>query len=216
MSIYKILLLIHVILGASGLLCGTVVLLSKKGDKKHKKMGKFFLFTMLGAALLALGFAALKGNIFLFVVGIFTIYLIGTGARFIKLKIKDDEVKPTWLDWTLSTFMLLSGIVFLIYGVNILIVSKYFGWVLITFGTIGLSGVWQDFHYYRGLKKEKMYWLRTHISRMTGGYIAAFTAFIVNNMGLSPQGIPGFVFWLLPTVILTPLIVKWQRQYVKK
>lgn len=216
MSIHKILLLIHVILGASGLLCGTVVLFSQKGDKKHKKMGKFFLLTMLGAAFLALGFAALKGNIFLFVVGIFTIYLIGTGARFIKLKLKSDEVKPTWLDWTLSIFMLLSGVVFLIYGVKLLIVSKSFGWVLITFGTIGLSGVWQDIRYYRGLKKEKMYWLATHIGRMTGGYIAAFTAFIVNNMGLFPQGIPGFVFWLLPTVILTPLIVKWQRQYVKK
>jgi uncharacterized membrane protein len=216
MYLHKILLLIHVILAIIGLVAGTIVLFLKKGDKRHKQLGKVFMWNMLTTAFIALILAAIKSSLFLFIVGVFSIYLIGTGTRFIQLKLNNEVVNAKWMDWALTIFMAISGVIFIIYGTRLLLVQKTFGWVLITFGIIGGSGVFQDLRYYRGLKKEKMYWLRTHISRMTGGYIAAFTAFIVNNMGLFPQGIPGFVFWLLPTFILVPLIIKWQRQYVKK
>ena len=88
------------------------------------------------------------------------------------------------------------------------------GIVLAVFGSIGLSGVWQDIRYYRGLQKEKMYWLSVHIGRMVGGFIAATTAFLVNTTQYLPA-IPSFIYWLLPTVILVPLIGKWNRKYVR-
>ena len=44
---------------------------------------------------------------------------------------------------------------------------------------------------------------------MMGSYIAAMTAFIVVNNTILPE----IVAWLLPTVIVTPLIIKWSRKY---
>jgi len=52
---------------------------------------------------------------------------------------------------------------------------------------------------------------------MTGSFIAAMTAFLVVNATYFPDQIPSFICWLLPTVTLTPLIVKWNGQYeIKK
>jgi uncharacterized membrane protein YbaN (DUF454 family) len=52
---------------------------------------------------------------------------------------------------------------------------------------------------------------------MTGGFIAALTAFLVVNAKYFPEQIPGFVYWLLPTIIFTPLIITWSSKYeVKK
>jgi uncharacterized membrane protein YbaN (DUF454 family) len=48
---------------------------------------------------------------------------------------------------------------------------------------------------------------------MTGAFIASATAFLVVNAKYFPDIIPGFVYWLLPTIIFTPLIVKWSKKY---
>jgi hypothetical protein len=171
---------------------------------------------MLLSGLTALVLSIVHPSTFLFAIGIFTIYLIGTGTRHIALKLKGDaSTSPTWMDWTLTLLMLGFGLVLVGYGVYKIVHSNYFGIVLIVFGLVGLSGVRQDFKYYQGLEKDRLYWLRTHIARMTGGYIAATTAFLVNNTQ-HLQNIPGYIYWLLPTIILTPLIIKWQRQYISK
>ena len=208
---------LHVISGIIGLLTGLSILFLKKGDKIHKKTGKVFLHSMLVSALTGLALSYILQNVFFFVVGIFTLYLVGTGSRFIYLKLVNNEkAEPKILDWVLTIAMLISGLVMIYMGVNNIIKGNNGGIILAVFGAIGLSGVWQDLKYYRGLEKGKMYWLRTHISRMVGGFIAATTAFLVNNMGHLPKLIPGYVYWLFPTILLVPLIVKWQRKYVRR
>ena len=113
--------------------------------------------------------------------------------------------------------MLLVGVVFVSWG-TILLLKKQdsMGIALVVFGLIGLQNVRKDLQNYRGKIKFKMYWLREHIIRITAAYIASFTAFIVVNRNHFPNGIPEVVYWLLPTVFLTPLIFKWVRQYAKK
>ena len=74
----------------------------------------------------------------------------------------------------------------------------------------------RDFSNYRGQVKEKNYWLLMHLQRMTGAYIASATAFLVVNAKYIPFELPAFVFWLLPTAVLTPLIVSWSKKYSKK
>ena len=94
--------------------------------------------------------------------------------------------------------------------------SNYFGLVFIVFGYLGLSFVKTDFNHFKGKFKSKNYWLLAHLQRMIGGYIASLTAFLVVNVAYLPQ-VPAFVFWLLPTLIFLPLILKWSRMYeVKK
>jgi hypothetical protein len=66
----------------------------------------------------------------------------------------------------------------------------------------------KDIALYKGNIKNKNYWLLIHIQRMVGSYIAALTAFlVVNNTYLPP-----LMAWLMPTIIMTPLIFYWSKK----
>lgn len=212
-SLFNFLLLVHVTGGTISLLTGTINLIRRKGDKVHKKIGKIFTYAMLATGFCSLGLSIIHPNFFLFIVGSFTIYLVGTGSRYIYLKLMGINQKPTLIDWILTITMLLTGSVFLVLGLKQVFLAHYFGFVLIVFGIFSLRLVQWDFINYRGNAKAKNYWLLAHIQRMTGGYIAAFTAFLVVNANDWPLPVPSFVVWLAPTAILTPLIVKWSRKY---
>ena len=91
------------------------------------------------------------------------------------------DQRPTIVDWALSTGMLLSGLAFIVFGTSKFINGNSFGIVFIVFAILGLLSVKTDFYNYKGKPKEKNYWLIAHLQRMTAGYIAATTAFLVVN-----------------------------------
>lgn len=215
-TVFKTLLAVHIIGGATGLFTGTINLVRKKGDKRHRLAGKIFLYAMLTAGFSSLILSALHPNSFLFIVGIFTIYLVGTGNRFLYLKMLGKEQRAKLADWVLTIAMLITGIVFIGTGIKQLVSSINFGFVYAVFGALGLRFVKTDFDNYKGKSKNKNYWLLVHLQRMTGAYIAAITAFLVVNAKYSPIDLPSIVFWLLPTAILTPLIISWSRKYKVK
>ena len=206
---FTILLLIHIVSGSIGLITGTINLIRKKGDKPHKKFGIFFLYGMLINGVSGLLMSLIHFNFFLFLVGVFSIYMVSTGQRYLSLKTISPTQKALKIDWILSAEMFLFGVGFIIYGVLLLLSSNNFGIVLLVFGFISISMVYQDFINYQGKNSNKNFWLLVHIQRMMGSYIAAMTAFIVVNNSI----LPGIVAWLLPTVIVTPLIFKWSRKY---
>jgi uncharacterized membrane protein len=215
--LYPYLLTLHILFGSIGLLSGSLNILRKKGGSIHVKVGKVFISSMLITGFAGLLMAILKPNTFLFIVGVFTIFLVGTGQRYMHLKKLGQGQKPKPIDWILSLSMLLAGVVFVCWGMIMLLVNKdSMGIVLLVFGLIGLQNVRKDLQNYRGKIKFKMYLLREHIIRITAAYIASFSAFIVVNQNHFPNWIPEVVYWLLPTVFLTPLIFKWVRLYVKK
>ncbi len=215
--LYPYLLTLHILFGSIGLLSGSFNLLRKKGGSIHVKIGNLFVLSMLITGSTAFFMAILKPNTFLFIVGVFTIFLVGTGQRYMYLKKLGQGQKPKPIDWILSFSMLLAGVVFVSWGMIMLLTQQNsMGVTLVVFGLIGLQNVRKDLQNYRGKIKFKMYWLREHIIRITAAYIASFTAFIVVNQNHFPNGIPEVVFWLIPTVFLTPLIFKWVRQYAKK
>ena len=214
--IFKILLTLHIIGGALGLVTGTINLVRKKGDKNHKRTGKLFVYGMLTAGFSSLMLSILHPNYFLFIVGVFTVYLVGTGNRYTSLKMLSFDQKPAIIDWLLTIGMLVAGLVFVGLGVYHLLDNNIFGIVFIVFGVIGLGSVKSDMDNYRGKAKAKNYWLLIHIARMTGGYISALTAFLVVNGNYLPAAIPSTLLWLLPTLILTPLIIVWTRKYKVK
>lgn len=210
--LFNIFLVLHITSGTIGLLTGTYNLIRTKGDRMHKNIGKIFSLSMLMTGVSALVLAILNPNYFLFIIGIFTIYLTATGHRYIYLKMLSIHQRPKELDWLITISMLLAGIIFLVMGILQLISGTTFGIVFIVFGMIGLLFVKTDFANYRGKVKGKNYWLVAHLQRMTAAYIAAFTAFLVVNADNIPVPVPAIVFWLLPTVLLTPLIVMWTRR----
>ena len=214
---YPYLLTSHILFGSIGLLSGSYNLLRKKGGSIHVKVGKLFVISMLITGSTAFLMALLKPNMFLFIVGVFTVFLMGTGQRYMHFKKLGQGQKPKRIDWILSFSMLLVGVVFVSWGMILLLKKQdSMGIALVVFGLIGLQNVRKDLQNYRGKIKFKMYWLRVHIIRITAAYIASFTSFIVVNQNHFPNWIPEVAYWLLPTVFLIPLIFKWVRQYAKK
>ena len=215
--VFKIFLTIHIIGGSAGLLSGVLNMVSKKGDLKHKIIGKIFSVSMITAGLSSLVLSVLHPNYFLFMVGVFTVYMVGTGNRYLNLKLLNKNKKPKIIDWTLTIMMSSAGLLFIVLGTLNLLKSNLFGLVFLTFGFLGLLFVRNDIKNYRGKADILNFWLTSHIQRMVGAFIASSTAFLVVNAKYMPEFIPIIVYWLLPTVILTPLIIKWTKKYkVKK
>lgn len=214
--LFKTFLVLHIIGGSVGLFTGTINLVCKKGDKNHKLVGKIFAFSMLTAGLSSFILSIILQNYFLFMIGVFTIYLVGTGYRYIYLKMLGSDQIPTILDWIITTMMLLAGFTFIGLGIYKIFLLDNFGIVFMVFGILGLRLVKTDFNNYKGKFKTKNYWLIAHLKRMTGGYIAAITAFLVVNSKYSPIVLPSVLIWLLPTAILTPLIISWTKKYKVK
>ncbi|WP_395042821.1 hypothetical protein [Flavobacterium sp.] len=207
--LFKILLFVHVFAGAIGLVTGTLNIIRKKGDKKHKLIGKFFFFSMIINGVFGMIMTIIHPNLFLFIIGIFTVYMVATGQRYLSLKGVSKGQKVLKIDWFLSFTMLFFGIGFIIYSILLFLKSNTFGFVLLTFGLISVLMVLSDFKNYKGKSKDKNVWLLVHIQRMTGAFIAATTAFlVVNNTYLPPV-----IAWLLPSVLIVPLIFIWSKKH---
>ena len=210
--LFKILLVIHIFFGGVGLFCGTLNIIRKKGDKPHFLVGKLFLISMIIYAVAGFVMSIMHQNLFLLIVAVFSFYMVCTGQRILSLKNLLKNQKPKPIDYCLTIGMLFFGIGFLLYGIFILVHQNYFGSVLVVFGAISIFFVRTDMYLFKGIVKFKNYWLLVHLQRMIGAYIASVTAFIVTVQQFNL----GIIGWLLPTVVLVPLIIKWSRQYAVK
>ena len=210
--VFKILLVIHIIAGSIGLLAGTINIIRPKGDKPHRLVGKYFFYGMIINAVAGFIISVLHPNVFLLMIAVFSFYMTATGQRFLSLRRIDKGQEPKRLDWMLTLLMILFAIGFILYGFYLLANDRYFGIVLLVFGAISLLMAKKDIAIYNGKIAFRNYWLLLHIQRMTGAYIAAFTAFlVVNNTHL-----PAIIAWLGPTIIFTPLIFYWSKTNAQK
>ncbi len=200
--LFKIILVLHIIAGSIGLILGTFVLIRKKGDKVHKLLGKIFSITMVTTGLSAFALSYINTNVFLFIVGVFTIYLTISGNRMLYLKNILKGQKPQFIDYLITVLMLLASVAFLYLGILNIVKANHFGIVLILFGSISLVLCYKDYLIYLNKITDKLYWLKNHVGRMTGSYIAALTAFIVVNNTFFPP----VLAWSLPGIIGTVFI----------
>jgi len=200
---YEIALVIHIISGFTALVVGLLAILAKKGKYLHLKTGITFYYSMLLVAVTAISISILKSNMFLLHIGIFSFFMVYSGYQ----SIKNKSLKPGFLDWAVFLIALVNS-AFMIYSLKI---------PLMVFGGIGFSLAISDFRIFISVlqKKEiaKNQWLLRHIGMMLGSYIATFTAFLVVNLSAFNYA---WIFWLLPTVIGTPLIIYWTMKYTIK
>ncbi|MHA8052589.1 hypothetical protein [Aquirufa sp. Wall-65K1] len=213
-EVFQILLCLHIAGGGLGLLVGTLILFLRKGDRNHRKLGLLFYGGMCLAGATSLLMAIIHPNYFLFIVGIFTLYMNLSAKRYLRFKKKEQQAQ--FFDYVISVFMLIFGLIFIGFGAYLLFKSQIFGLVFLTFGFIGLRFVYQDYRFKQSAYSIKLAWLSNHIQRMMGTYIASLTAFLVVNSSIFPQFIPSFVFWLLPGIIVGPLIGRFVRKYTQK
>jgi uncharacterized membrane protein len=207
--LFKIILVLHIIAGSIGLILGTYVLIRKKGDKVHKQLGKIFSIAMVATGFSAFALSYINTNVFLFIVGVFTIYLTISGNRMLYLKNILKGQKPQIIDYSITVLMLIASITFLYLGILNVVKGNYFGLVLILFGAISLGLCYKDYLIYSNKNKDKLFWLKNHIGRMAGSYIAALTAFIVVNNTF----VPPVLAWSLPGIIGTIFITRTIKKF---
>lgn len=202
----------HAFFGGLGLISGIGSMIVKKGSPLHKKMGKVFSISMVVNSIISLPVACMPNheNAFLFLIGVFTIYLVLSGNRSLTFKPRKKK-KAELADFLISGGMFLSAFVMIAIGSY-----RYFvgtnGILFLFFGIGGLLLTLGDYLFFKKYPGEEteMKWLRNHISRMMGALIASITAFLI--VGLSTNSL---FAWMLPSVVGTFFIIYWQRKMKK-
>ncbi len=209
----KTLIYIHAFFGGLGLTAGVISIAVRKGGKVHKLWGKIFLYGMLISSILSLAVAVMPGheNLFLFLIGIFTLYMVLAGNRALTLKAKIKSAAD-WKDKLISYTMCLSALIMLILGILCFMKGNNLWKLYFFFGSIGLFMTYRDFKTFKQFTTDNMIAVVSHIGRMVGAFITSVTAFMVAGLSIS-----NLVVWLLPTLVGIPYIIFWtQKMKAKK
>jgi hypothetical protein len=202
----KIFIYIHAFFGGIGLITGIGSVIVKKGSPIHKRMGEFFSIGMITSSLISIPISWMPNheNLFLFLIGLFTIYLVLAGNRALTFKTKD---KADWIDKMISGSMLFFSLIMIIIGIYGVLNNISFSILYLFFGGFGLFLTIKDFRFYKNSKNPKNAWLISHIGKMIGALIASITAFIIAGLGIG-----NLIAWILPTILGTFYIVYWKRK----
>ena len=201
---YKALLALHVAAGSVALLSAAGAVIAPKGGRTHAWAGRAFTLGMTVIFLTAVPMTFIRPNLFLFLIALFNGYLAFTGWR----RAINRSGVPTPVEWTAAGVMALTAIGMAGRGIVMLRSGDTMGIVLLVFTLIGGALSISDLrglraHRFRG--KDR---IASHLTRMLGGTTGALTAFLVVNVRVEP----GFVVWILPSVVVTPLIIYWARR----
>lgn len=204
----KTLIYIHAFFGGLGLIAGVISILVRKGGKVHKLWGKIFSVGMITSSLLSLIVASFPGheNMFLFLIGIFTIYMVLAGKRALTLKVSIKS-KADALDKSISYIMFAIAVLMMIFGTICLLKDNNLWTLYFFFGSIGLLMTYRDFKAFKEFTTNNKVAIVSHIGRMVGAFITSVTAFIVAGLSIS-----NLVVWLLPTLLGIPYIIFWTRK----
>ncbi|MGB3774692.1 MAG: hypothetical protein WA951_05500 [Leeuwenhoekiella sp.] len=212
-KIITIAIYVHAFFGGIGLIAGTVSFLVKKGSKTHTLSGKVFSYGMIISSLISMPVALMPGheNTFLFLIALFTIYLVLAGNQALTFKPRLRKTTPALADKLISGSMLFFSVVMMGIGIYGMIYPRVNAILFLFFGVFGLIFAIKDFRFYRDPKKVKSGWLINHLGRIIGAYIASITAFLVAGLNLD-----NLIAWMLPSIIGTAAIFYWNRRVNKK
>lgn len=209
MTLFTALLTLHIASGLTALTSAIVAVASKNFDADHRVhiiAGRIFFTGMCLVGLTALPMALLHPNVFLLLIGLFSLYLATAGWRYARNR----SGKPSTIDWIAGWSMAVVSLVMIGYAVLSLTKGTGGGIILLVFGGIGGALAVADLMRSRAGNLRGRSRIAMHLTMMLSATIAAITAFVVTNVTI--EALPGFVLWLLPTVVVTPLIVWWNRR----
>lgn len=206
-QIIRIFIYIHAFFGGIALLSGLASIIFVKGSLKHKRAGKIFSYGMVISSLISLPICWLPNheNNFLFLIGIFTIYLVISGNRVLLFKNKEEA---NYTDKLVASLMFMASLFMISFGTYFLLKNNSVGILYLLFGLTALLNSIRDFKFFKNIEKTKI--LSFHIGKMVGAYIASVTAFLVAALKFE-----GLLYWILPTIIGTIFIVYWTKKIRK-
>jgi uncharacterized membrane protein len=191
MSLFNCLLALHIAGGTVALLSGPVPMLSRKGSRLHRRAGDIYAVAMMLTVVLALVLAAMKGNVLLLVIAVFSFFLVFSGVRAIAFR---RGGRPSWAD---------HGVCVLTVGFSLWLLGRGVTSGDITSLFFGIAGAALALRQLRLMRRPGTDWLEAHLSSMGGGYIATVTAFLVVNLTFLPQA----VVFIAPTLIGMPIMI---------
>jgi hypothetical protein len=209
--VYTILLIIHISGGSLALLSAVGAISTKIfdiGHIWHVWSGRLFFIGMTLVFLTTVPMTLLKPNLFLFLIGIFSFYLAWTGWR----KAVNRPGVPQKQDYAGVIIMGATGMVMIGWGGWLIAAGEGNGITLMVFGGIGGFLSISEFKQFRRGQLKGKERIRAHLVSMMAATIAAVTAFLVVNVETDPV----WIAWLLPTIIITPLIVWMSRWLLPK
>ena len=198
------LLFIHIIAGTVSLLAAALAVVSAKGKKVHIRAGRTYFWGMFLIFITAIPMSIVSSNLFLFLVAIFSFYLAYAGMRFARNR----TGTANFFDWVAIGLMVLSGVIMLFLATNYFMNSNSQYITLTVFGFIAISLGYMDFRSYRNKSAIGKQRIARHLTNMLAGTIAVITAVLVTNLSIEPV----FILWILPTIIIFPLIFWWNRK----
>ena len=198
------LLVAHIFAGCISLIAAVFAVVSSKGKKAHILVGRTYFWGMAVIFLTAIPMSISSSNVFLFLIAIFSFYLAYAGMRFARNRAGTANL----FDWVAVGLMVFSGLAMwflaLVYFMNNN--SQYI--TLTIFGFIAISLGYMDFRSYRNKSAIGKQRIARHLTNMLAGTIAVITAVLVTNLSIEPV----FILWILPTIIISPLIFWWNRK----
>lgn len=215
----QFLIISHILCGGTVLTLGIFQMLNRKGGKNHIILGKVYVAAMWWICLSAWSIIFFyRFSAFLMVIAVLTFHSSFVGVRVIKRKKVGTE---KWYDWAVSIITSFFGIGIIVYGIHLFANTSQtiLAFLCTLFGFFTLLNGFQDLRFFiQKPEVVKHWWLRQHIGAMGGSYIAAITAFAVQNPNLfMPDSSYQWLLWILPGVIGTPLISlagkKWDRKF---
>ena len=203
----EILLPIHILAGTIALFAAAFAICSEKGKKIHITAGKTYYWGMVGIFLTALPMSIINKEISLFLVAFFSFYLAFAGRRFAQNR----TGVASRIDWIAVGLMIVTGIGMWLLAIFYFIDSNSDYIVLFFFGFISIVLGYTDYKTHKHQEATGKKRIARHLSNMLAGTIAVVTAVLVVNVNMEPQWLP----WILPTVILVPVISWWNWKIMK-
>ena len=201
-------LFLHIVAGVTALLAAGAALGCAKGSAWHRRAGLTYVLAMLAVTLTTFGLVALRPNLFLFVIGLFSFYLVFSGWRAAAQR----DGRPRWPDHLSSAAMALTGATMLEIGaVRLFTAGGAEPVILLVFGSIGLTLALSDWRDWRRGPITGKARIARHLTRMLAGTTATITAALVVNVSF----LPPLVVWLGPTALITPLIFWWNARILR-
>jgi hypothetical protein len=212
-GIMMVLRVIHIVAGCMCLGCGLAAFLTVKGGKAHRTNGKIYFWSMAIIFVTGIAMALYFNQIFFFFIGFVSFYPAFIGYRILSQKKLSEGQKAMWYDYAISVIV---GLV-ASYGIYLGIknINETVGILLLIFNALLLNSFRKPLKLYMKKPEFKGYWLIVHITEMSGSYIAACTAFLVNNYKYF-SFVPQILLWTSPGIIGGLIIFLVARKYKRK
>lgn len=208
MSIYPILLVIHVVAGLGSVLIGIAPILTRKGSRAHRLTGRLFagLMTVLLAA--AWVMTALKMNTYFLGLSASASLTLFSGLRVLGRKRPDlrRSDRATALDWVATLGVIGVGLLTLWLGLTGQGNAPPAIAFALAYGSLSVGG-WDIWRFARPTDWpfSPELWRYEHVWKMIGAYSAVMNAFAGNFLQFIP--LPWSALW--PTVLFQTLTIGW-------